>query len=56
MANPSEQVQKEASEEKFLWGGWQDNARQRGREAYIQEFGFTPHGNTAKLEDSMEKI
>ena len=42
-------------EEKFLWGGWQNNAPQRGREAYFQAFGFTPNENTAKLEDSMEK-
>ena len=46
---------KEAFEEKFLWGGWQNNAPQRGREAYFQEFGFMSHGNTAKLEGSMEK-
>ena len=47
--------QKEAFEEKFLWGGWQNNAPQRGREAYFQEFGFMSHGNTAKFEGSMEQ-
>ena len=47
--------QKEALEEKFFWGGWQNNAPQRGREAYFQEFGIMSHGNTAKLEDSMDK-
>ena len=46
---------KEGFEENFPWGGWQNNVPQRGREAYFQEFGFTPHENTAKLEDSMEK-
>ena len=47
--------QKEAFEEKLLWGGWQNNAPQRRREAYFQEFGIMSHENTAKLEDSMEK-
>ena len=46
---------KEAFEEKFLWGGWQNNAPQRGREAYFQEIGFMSYGNTAKIEGSMEK-
>ena len=47
--------QKEAFEENFLWGGWQNNAPQRGREAYFQDFGFMSYGNTAKLEGSMGK-
>ena len=45
--------QKEAFEEKFLWGGWQNNVSHRRREAYFQEFGFMSYGNTAKLEGSM---
>ena len=50
-----EELEDEAFEEKILWAGWQNNAPQRGREAYFQEFGFTSHGNTAKPEGDMEK-
>ena len=49
------QVPNKAFQGKFLRGGWQNNAPKRGREAYFQEFGIMSHGNTTKLEGSMEK-
>ena len=45
----------QAFEEKFLWGGWQNNAPQRGREAYFQEIGLMSYGNTVKFEGSMQQ-
>ena len=46
---------KEAFQENFLCGGWQNNAPQRGREAYFQEIGLVPYGNIVKFEGSLNK-
>ena len=46
---------KEAFQENFLCGGWQNNAPQRGREAYFQEIGLMPYGNIVKFEGSLNK-
>ena len=44
-----------AFEEKIIWGGWQHNAPQQGREADFQDIGLMPYGNTVKFEGSLKK-